>query len=193
MKVVIEDASNISVSNSATLDQLVNLYYDHLMPKSSRKELIITQMVDENESMNNTEVVNNNLSPEGEINCMIKKRKHSVDNNTDELITVSSAKQSNCSETTTNNNSNDDLLPVDNLTSKETNVNIPVDNDTNNVHQSVCKKDTVQLDSLMKEIMRSVPQPTDKKSSDAANTDSKSNSTVKKRQKINREFKTLVK
>nr|CAH8867102.1 unnamed protein product [Trichobilharzia regenti] len=191
MKVVIEDASNISVSNSATLDQLVNLYYDHLMPKSSRKELL-TQMADENESMRNAEVVNSLSSSKGEINCMIKKRKHSVDNNTDEL-SVSSAKQPNCSDETINNSDHNLIIPVDNLISKETNVNIPVDN--NNVHQSVCKKDTVQLDSLMKEIMRSVPQPTDKKSSsnaDSVNTDSQSNSTIKKRQKINRDFKTLV-
>ncbi|CAH8550075.1 unnamed protein product [Schistosoma turkestanicum] len=195
------------VSNVNTLEQIVNLYYDHLMPKYNRDEWItndeltaptsVDTFSNDNNTTNNTIVSSNDLPNKKSDSNQPNERKRTA-NDLDNLVITYDVKRftPSCSIKTSNSPSNEHNLTV--IYPKKSSVKLT--NSINN--QSVCNtlsNEQIPKDNVSKTVS-SIHSIEDFALNNHANTTTNTTNTtndnntdqslqsIKKRPKINRNF-----
>ncbi|CAI2733260.1 unnamed protein product [Schistosoma spindalis] len=176
------------VSNVNTLEQIVNLYYDHLIPKCNRKESIhelvesttIHTSIDDDDDDDDddgddddddNDGDHSNLSNEKVNLNEITKHKSNFDNLDHLIITYDEKRFTPCS--------------IKTLPSKEH--NLPV-----MINQSICKTSNIPLGGIDKDNIHRVPSQLINDNSTHSRINDQSLKSMKKRPKINRNFETLT-
>ncbi|CAH8647325.1 unnamed protein product [Schistosoma rodhaini] len=165
------------VSNANTLEHIVNLYYDHLIPRSNREESV--SELTECTSVNASNDSNSNL-PKEKVNSS-RKRMDDLDNL---VITYDVKRFTPCSTKTSHVSSEEHNLTV--IHPKQT---VQMKEMTD---QSICKPSNIPLDSLHSDNMKPVPPHLMNEKSSNSEINDHSLQSMKKRPKINRNFETLT-